>query len=102
VVVGHALRVGATKVTRAHSFHFHVGDQLWVLLRTELDDLDETKREVQVGGTEDADAVTNAAHDLPVHEGKSDSDVNNEENDDESFDVAGRTIALRVSLLTWI
>jgi hypothetical protein len=38
VVVEHTLRVGATKGTRANPFHFHVGDQLWVLLRTELDD----------------------------------------------------------------
>jgi hypothetical protein len=48
--------------------------------------LDETKREVLVESTEDADAVNNAAHDLRVGGGRADSDVDNEENDDESFD----------------
>jgi hypothetical protein len=51
------------------------------------DYLDEINLEVLLGSTEDADAITNAAHDLPAREVKADSEVGNEENDDGwSFD----------------
>jgi hypothetical protein len=38
-----------------------------------------------VGSTEDVDAVNNTAHDLPVREVKTDSEVDNKDNDDGSM-----------------